>query len=128
MVVVSNLDGMFVVYPGRQTKSIDRLPRIGDDSRRTVFGTAYNSFLLLTLSATGFSHINRLFIRHKHRNICSSFHGREREVMQKSIESGIVPLVGREETGTMVYVDVVIGLTKTKIPTDSSDQRSTNWI
>ena len=128
MVVVSNLDGMFVVYPGRQTKSIDRLPRIGDDSRRTVFGTAYNSFLLLTLSATGFSHINRLFIRHKHRNICSSFRGCEREVMQKSIESGIVPLVGREETGTMVDVDVVIGLTKTKIPTDSSDQRSTNWI
>ena len=48
--------------------------------------------------------------------------------MQKSIESGIVPLVGREEIGMMVDVDVVIGLTKTKIPTDSSDQRSTNWI
>ena len=127
MVIVSNLDGMFVVYPGRQTKSIDRLPRIGDDSHRTVFGTAYNSFLLLTLSATGFSHINRLFIRHKHWNICSSFRGCECEVMQKAIESGIVPLVGQEETGTMVDVDVVIRL-KTKIPTDSSDQRSTNWI
>ena len=59
---VSNLDGMFVIYPGCQTKSIDRLPRIGDDSGRIVFGTAYNSFLLLTLSATVFSHINRLFI------------------------------------------------------------------
>ena len=59
MVVVSNLDGMFVIYPGCQ---IDRLPRIGDNSHRTVFGTAYNSFLLLTFSVTGFSHINRLFI------------------------------------------------------------------